>query len=206
MYSTLLFLDKPRHLRYDIQAILDLDQLLPGGFKTIFAMGANLDALRIIFWAGLKHEDNVITFDQVEEYLKEGIAAGWTLEKLVEIFAHTLWEQGWLSKSQEKSKEPVTVENTISQMEEINYKRIHLTPREFYAITPQEFIKMTDFWNEYEDRQTALICATICNANGATKPGKLPFEIEDFMPKKKLITGKKQTAEQMRSILTGAWG
>jgi hypothetical protein len=203
MYSTLLFLDRPRHLRYDIQAVVDLDQLLPEGFKTIFKMSANTDSLKIIFWAGLKHENKDLTFDEVKGYITHAIDQGTTIEKLLEMFTRTIWDQGWLSKSQEKSVNPIDIESLILQMEETNYKLLHLTPKDFYALTPQEFIKLVEFWNEQDNRNTALICATICNAMGATKTGNIQFTVEDFLPKTK---SKSQTPEQMKNILMGAFG
>lgn len=203
MYSTLLFLDRPRHLRYDLQSVVDLDQLLPGGFKTIFTMKSNLDALRIIFWAGLKHEDIDLDFGKTEEYLHSALEHGWTIEKFIEIFTYTLWNQGWLSKSGEKSKEPVNIETLISRMQEMNYKYLHFTPKEFYAITPQEFIDMIEMWGEQDNHNTALICSVIANCSGAKKANNRPFEIDDFMPNRK---PKVQTPEQMKNILMGAFG
>jgi hypothetical protein len=202
MYSTLLFLDRPRHLRYDLQAVIDLDQLLPGGFRTVFVMNANLDALKIIFWAGLKHEDN-LSLDQVGEILKSALVNGWTIEKLLEIFTRTIWDQGWLSKSQGEPTTAIIIEDIIKQMEEVNYKMIHFTPKDFYAITPQEFIKIYELWNDNENRNTALICATVCNASGATKTGGIRFTVDDFLPMSKPNV---QTPEQMKNILMGAFG
>jgi hypothetical protein len=203
MYSTLLFLDRPRHLRYDIQAIVDLDQLLPNGFKTVFTMPATIESLKIIFWAGLKHEDKELTFDQVADILSKGLEHGWTIEKYIEIFSKSIWNQGWISRSQEKSDKPLTLETLINDMETINYKYFHMHPRDFYALTPQEFITMMDTWNVESDHDLALLCTTIANCSGATKSGGVAFIIDDFMPRKKQV---RQSSDQMKNILIGAFG
>ena len=203
MYSTLLFLDKPRHLRYDILAVVDLDQLIPGGFKSIFKMKVNMDSLKIIFWAGLKHEDKDLDLNRVETILTSVLDKGWTEEKLIEIFSRTIWDQGWLSKSQDKTDKPFTIENLILDMEKVNYKYLHFQPRDFYALTPQEFIKILDVWNDKEDRDLALLCVTTAQCAGATKTGGVAFTIDDFIPQK---SKPQQSADQMKNILMNAFG
>jgi hypothetical protein len=203
MYSTLLFLDRPRHLRYDLQSVLDLEQLLPVGFKTIFQMPSTIESLKIIFWAGLKHEDKNLDFEEVESILTWALDHGWTLESLIEIFSKSIFDQGWVSKSNLPNDTPLTIGELILQMEDINYKYLHFQPKDFYALTPEEFIKIMELWNHKRDHDLALLCLTVANCSGAKKAGGAPFTIDDFLPRK---TTPQQTPEQMKNILMHAFG
>ena len=69
MYSTLIVLDKPRHLRYTFGVISDFEQAIPGGFLNLFKMTykgeAGFRILRDILYAGLKWEDTTLTLPDV---------------------------------------------------------------------------------------------------------------------------------------------
>ena len=69
MYSTLIVLDKPRHLRYTFGVISDFEQAIPGGFMNVFNMEASGESgfriIRDILYAGMKWEDPTLTIPDV---------------------------------------------------------------------------------------------------------------------------------------------
>jgi len=75
--SVLLQLDRERHLRYDINALADLEQVL--GINLAQPVGLHqigLNALRGFLWAGLKHEDPTLTLAGAGTLLQDHLAAG----------------------------------------------------------------------------------------------------------------------------------
>lgn len=61
----LVELDKPRRLRFDHNALSDADQALD--HKLIHILNGSpivLDTLRTLLWAGLKHEDPLMTVEK----------------------------------------------------------------------------------------------------------------------------------------------
>jgi len=208
MYSTILFLDRPRHLRYDIQAVLDLDQILKGGFMSLFIMQDDINALKLIFWAGLRHEDpqlNITGDTGIEKILETVIEDGkWTTESLVKEFSRQIVNDGWILPHGKKSETPMTIQEYILRMEELNYQFIHLTPKDFYAITPREFSLMIDNSQVISNHNIGLLCATYANCSGATKAGGGSWQVSDFVnvPRDK---EKRQSPEQMKNVLNAAF-
>lgn len=77
-------------------------------------------------------------------------------------------------------------------------------PIEFWEYTPAETELMVQtasekYSQEYEFNSAvqARLCAIVLNANGVTKKGKKPFEVNDFMPAKK---SKPKTPEQLEHM------
>lgn len=208
MYSTILFLDRPRHLRYDIQAILDLDQLLLKGFMSVFSMEADFDALKLLFWAGLKHEDPYLKISGeggIGEILSNAIAGLWTYETLMQKFTEQIINDQWILTKAEKSETPVTIRQYIGKMEELNYQYLHWSPKDFYSITPREFNLAIQLSSEKENHDLGLLCATVANSSGSKKQGGGSWQISDFVPVKR-GGPERQTAKQMNDILTAAFG
>lgn len=210
MYSTLLFLDRPRHLRYDMQAVLDLDQLLLAGFDSIFTMEADVESLRLIYWAGLKHEDPHLRVEEIGGILSNQIHhKRWTYENLIKMFTRAVIEQEWISPPKEKSTETqtdekFTIQDYIRKMEEMNYMYVGLTPKEFYGITPREFRLMMDNVMEVDNRRFGIVCATIANCAGAKKKDGELFTAGDFFGLQSRV--KRQTPKAILNTLISAFG
>ncbi len=65
---------KPRHLRYDINAIADVERETKSGFMTIMSQERiGFDTIRIMLWAGLKWEDPSLTVSKVGDHLQKYI-------------------------------------------------------------------------------------------------------------------------------------
>ena len=209
MYSTILFLDRPRHLRYDIQAVLDLDQILKGGFVSVFKMEADFDTLKLILWLGLKHEDpelKISGIGGVGDILYNTITCGhiWTEDMLFKEFTKQILNDGWILVDNKKADIQMTIKEYILKMEELNYQFIHLMPKDFYAITPREFSLMIDNSQLISNHNIGLLCATYANCSGATKAGGGSWQVSDFVnvPRNK---EKRQSPEQMKNVLNAAF-
>ena len=76
-------------------------------------------------------------------------------------------------------------------------------PLQFWKYTPAETSMMIsasvekhNIEMEIQSTLEARLCAIVLNANGVTKRGKKPFEINDFMPQKK----EHFTSEQLEQM------
>ncbi len=74
-------LDKPREIRFDFNAIADVELETGMGIGSLFSeTNIGFNTFRVLLWAGLKHEDRSITKAKAGElignYLKNG--GSWT--------------------------------------------------------------------------------------------------------------------------------
>lgn len=90
--NVLVALDRERHLRFDVNAVCDLETALGFSLGELFGPGrAGLTVIRAAMWAGLKHEDASLSiagagnllqgyldrggsFAQVGEWIREALA------------------------------------------------------------------------------------------------------------------------------------
>lgn len=56
--------------------------------------------------------------------------------------------------------------------------------------------------NEIRNKLEARLCAVVLTANGATKAGKKPYTVEDFMPQEKATPKTPEQLEQMALAAT----
>ncbi len=67
---------KKRSLRFDINALADFEQETGMGFGQLMSTRAVFATARALLWAGLKHEDRVLTVEKVGTLLGKYIQAG----------------------------------------------------------------------------------------------------------------------------------
>lgn len=74
--SVLVSLDKERHLRFSVNALSDLEQILGTGLGAAFGAGLVFTTIRAALWAGLRHEDADLTVlgvgDLIQDHLDRG--------------------------------------------------------------------------------------------------------------------------------------
>lgn len=58
-----------RSLKYDINALADFEQETGMGFGQLFSTKAIFATTRAMLWAGLKHEDKILTIDRAGELI-----------------------------------------------------------------------------------------------------------------------------------------
>lgn len=93
------------------------------------------------------------------------------------------------------------------------FKFCGIDPISFWKYTPGETIMMItasieniELENEVRNKLEARLCAIVLTANGATKPGKKPYDVDDFMPKKVSVPKTPEQLEQMALAATMKMG
>lgn len=61
--------DRKRSLRFDINALADFEQETGMGFAQLMQQKATFAAARALIWAGLKHEDRILSIESVGNLL-----------------------------------------------------------------------------------------------------------------------------------------
>ena len=189
-----------RHLRYPISVIEDIDQILPDGFFSVFDREADIQTAHLLLWGGLCHE--AITYEDAGCIL---ITEGAAYDPIILIgfwkkITDALINDGWVSITRGDSGEPVTIKETILEMERLAVSEMDMRPADFYGITPREFGIMRNNYGLSANRRTGIICATMANIHARGKDSE-PFKPGDF-----IYTGerkKAQTAEEQAAILGG---
>ena len=217
MYSTLIVLDKPRHLRYTFSSVSDLDQAIPGGFYNLFKFSAKGEVgfriLRDMLYAGLKWEDTDLTIPDMGLILLyfSGDDPGvllWLWKKVFETLDYDKWTSNQKDKPKNEKQsdgenEPKTISEMLEEIEKVAYSTVGLQPNELYALTPREFSLILDNYGELENRRAGMICATIMNSVGGKKSGE-PFKISDFISDSK--EPQIMSDEEIKRALQGAFG
>lgn len=91
----LIELDRPRHLRFDMNALCDADQKLDHQLLTILSSSpVMLDTARVLLWAGLKHEDPSLTIERAGELMEIYIRREKSIVPLVKALIDGIQESG----------------------------------------------------------------------------------------------------------------
>lgn len=209
MYSTLIVLDKPRHIRYTFDSVNELEQAIPGGFLNFFRYTVKGDTgfrvLRDILFAGLKWEDSTLTLADLGSilfYLSNG-----NIDELLGIWKKVfdaLDYDEWTSYKPTDKVDDITIRELFDQVEEIAYGTLGLQPSQLYALTPRELNLMLENFGEVDNYRTGMICATIMNSVGGKKGGG-SFQVEDFIK----VKGKKHkvmSEDKIKETLMRAFG
>jgi hypothetical protein len=188
------------HLRYPFQVVEDIDQLLKGGFYSVFNREADVPTCHLLLWAGLQHEG--VTYEQAGYYL---ICEGATYKNIPLIgfwkkIVDALTLDKWISigEGEDDQKNDAPLREVIADMEQIALSEFNMKPEEFYGITPREFGLYRDKYGLRDNYRAGLICATLANTT-VRKPGGGAWQPEDF-----IRTGtvqKIQTAEEQAAIM-----
>lgn len=82
--SVLAALDKERHLRYSVNALSDLEQVMGVGLGEMYtaAGGLGIRTVRACLWAGLKHEDPDLTIAATGELMQQYLDGGGSFQNL----------------------------------------------------------------------------------------------------------------------------
>jgi len=95
-------LDRPRNIRFDVNALADLEEKLGIGPAQIFSEErTGYATIRGLLWAGIKWEDKRITVDRAGELLQTFLEKGGELEKLMMPLAEALTNSGIFPREEE---------------------------------------------------------------------------------------------------------
>ncbi|HBV97781.1 MAG: hypothetical protein JL50_02930 [Peptococcaceae bacterium BICA1-7] len=64
-------LDKPRNLRLGINALVLAEEIICRPVTQVNAKNAGVREIRAMLWAGLHHEDKMLTLEQVGDFIEE---------------------------------------------------------------------------------------------------------------------------------------
>jgi hypothetical protein len=97
-------LDKPRNIVFDNEAMIQIEDQLPGEstFDPKFWASISAKKARVILWAGLLYEDPTLTLDQVKGMLKG--------KNFAPIIQKILVAWGWSQPEPEESADPQSPE------------------------------------------------------------------------------------------------
>ena len=99
MRSITIELDRPRRLRYDFNALADLEDKAGVGMGSLVSgsrMGFN--TIRLLLWAGLKWEDKSLTVAGVGDILQGYLEGNGSLETVSKFIETAMMTSGILGK------------------------------------------------------------------------------------------------------------
>ena len=97
-----IHLDRPRNLRFDINAFADAESLMGGSVLEILGNETGLlrfSVQRALIWAGLKHEDPSLTPQKVGSLMQEHLTNGHSLTDLMKAVNDGILASGLISES-----------------------------------------------------------------------------------------------------------
>ena len=100
MYSKEFVLgNKTRRLKYDFNAIADIEEKSGQGMAKLFSVDMmGLHTIRLLVWAGLKHEDPGITIQRAGMVIRDLMDEGRDLEFIMELIVDALSKSGVFPK------------------------------------------------------------------------------------------------------------
>lgn len=103
-------LDKPRNLRFDVNAISDFEDKTGKSVTSLGDETSGLSIMRSLLWAGLKHEDRGLTLERVGNIMGVYFDNGGTIEDLSGIIVKALRQSEVLRGSDDGDEGNVTTE------------------------------------------------------------------------------------------------
>ena len=101
-------LDKPRRLRFDINAIADAEEELGTGIGKALQMRAGIREIRALLWAGLKWEERGLTLSRAGSILQGHLSAGGSIEDVAGWIGEALQASGLVQQGDEGNEEAET--------------------------------------------------------------------------------------------------
>jgi hypothetical protein len=97
---------KSRRLRYDFNAIADIEQKAGLGIGALFDENrAGLNSLRLLIWGGLKWQERGLTVEQAGQIVGDYLSGGGTLEGLIAKVQRALQLSGVIDFGEAKEEE-----------------------------------------------------------------------------------------------------
>lgn len=93
----LIELDRPREVRFDFNAIADIEEMAGKSIAVLLSEeNLGFNTIRLLMWAGLKHDDEKLSKQQVGTMIFEWLKKGGTMEKIISILSKAFDESGIL--------------------------------------------------------------------------------------------------------------
>lgn len=105
-YTEVLLGGKPKRLRYDFNALADLEDRAGVGIGVLLSeQRVGLNTLRLLLWAGLKHEDRSLTPEKVGDTLQLLMENGMDLSLPMDRVRLALERSGLMGKVEDEGDE-----------------------------------------------------------------------------------------------------
>jgi hypothetical protein len=93
-----------KNIRYDFNALCDLEEKAKMGISRLMEEYAGFNVLRLLIWAGNKHENRGLTLDMVGLWIQEYLEEDGTLEELYSKILDELMNSGVMGKQKKVRK------------------------------------------------------------------------------------------------------
>ena len=91
-----------KKLRFDFNALADLETQVGMGVAKLFSEDMiGFQTLRLLFWAGLRHENSRLTLNGAGDILKQMIDEGYTFNDLSDLISKALQASGLFGEEKE---------------------------------------------------------------------------------------------------------
>jgi len=105
-YVEVEFEGKNKLLRFDFNAMADLEDLFGGGIGYIFREhNIGFKTVRGFYWAGLKWKERGLTIERVGQMLQTKIEEGKNIEELMDPIIKALERSGFLGKKKDEEED-----------------------------------------------------------------------------------------------------
>lgn len=215
MRSTPIILDRLRHIRYDLQAVWDMDHIIPGGFESVLEKEVSFEICRTLLWFGLISEDPHLTTKDTRKIMQD-FEAGEEGKELFDVFTvctQELFNSGWFYNPEptETKIDPLgdpapdipTVSSRILELIKLAHYA-GLSDDQIWKYTPaeieslyQDFIDKKESDNLKKDFRMGMICKVLMDTHGIQKKTGGLWSWEDFTPR----PVKPQTPQQMLELI-----
>lgn len=206
MRSVPIILNKTvRHLRYTFRAAEDIDQLVPGGFLSVFGRDMDVGITHLLVWAGLQHEG--VSYEEIGTYLisENAVYDETVLEQIWKKITYALINDRWLAgedKEPSSGERPTPLPEILKELERAALE-YNIYPEDFYGFTPREFHIIQNNFGLRDNIRTGILCSIQANIH-CKKPSGRPFEPRDFI--RVGPAEPPQTVEQQVATLTDIFG
>jgi hypothetical protein len=92
---------KERQLRFDYNAVCDMETKSGMGVMKLFDENVGFNTLRLILWAGLKHDNKSLTLDMVGNFIQSHINEHGSIDDLFEKVAKAFVDSGIMGKQKQ---------------------------------------------------------------------------------------------------------
>ena len=107
---------KTKRLKYDFNAIADVEEKSGMGMAKLFSEDmVGFNTIRLLVWAGLRHEERGITTERAGMIIRDMQEEGYTLDVIMELIMDALMKSGVIPKDAvEKDENPTMPEKSGS--------------------------------------------------------------------------------------------
>ena len=222
MRSTPIILDRLRHIKYDLQAVWDMDYLMEGDFINILNKEITIEFVEFLLWSGLISEDPHLTMKDTGKLIRSALdEKKGSLQDITTVCINEMIVSGWIPRANPVIEtetpdilKPDDIENPVNIEPMPDYILSLVGMAETAGLldsgaiwkhTPAEIADLMRMVSEKEkakdfsrDYRMGMICATLMKSHGMVwADTQQPPVWLDFVPHEQ----KPQSAQEMSNII-----